>query len=55
MQKYLNWYMEEIQTISKKENSSFQNITWEDIQGLSWALDENSFGLNEKISTCACA
>ncbi|MCV0393283.1 MAG: hypothetical protein K5790_08370 [Nitrosopumilus sp.] len=47
--------MEEIQSISKKENSSFQHLTWEDIQGLSWTLDETSFELNDKISTYACA
>ena len=47
--------MEEIQSISKKENSSFQYLTWKDIQGLSWILDETSFELNDKISTYACA
>ena len=34
---------------------SKENLSWEDIQGLSWTLDEFSFELNDKISTYACA
>ncbi len=42
--------------ISKKENSSFkENISWKDIQGLSWTLEEPSFELNSKFSTYAQA
>ena len=34
---------------------SEQSLSWEDIQGLSWTLDEPSFELKEKFSTYACA
>lgn len=47
--------MVEVQSISKKENSSFQHLSWKDIQGLAWTLDESNFELNEKVSTCVCA
>ncbi len=49
-------FMEEIQSISKKENSSFEeHLSWRDIQGLSWALEEPSFELNDKFPTYAQA
>lgn len=37
------------------ENISKEDLSWEDIQGLSWIIEESSFELNEKISTYACA
>ena len=46
--------MVEIPKISK-ENSSFEdNISWEDIQGLSWMLSEFG-GETVKRNTYACA
>ena len=42
--------------ISKKENLSFvENISWKDIQGLGWTLEQPDFELNDKFSTYACA
>jgi len=56
MQNYIIDFMTEIPSVSKKENSSFEeNLSWRDIQGLSWTLDEYSFELNDKFSTYACA
>jgi len=56
MQNFFIDFMVEIPSISKKENSSFEeNLSWRDIQGLSWTLDESNFKLNDKFSTCACA
>ncbi len=37
------------------ENISNQKLSWEDIQGLSWMIEESSFKINEKVSTYACA
>jgi len=56
MQNYIIDFMTEIPSVSKKENSSFEeNLSWRDIQGLSWTLDEYSFELNDKFTTYACA
>ncbi len=56
MQNFFIDFMVEIPSISKKENSSFEeNLSWRDIQGLSWALEEPSFELNDKFSTYAQA
>ena len=56
IQNFLIDFMTEITSISKKENSSFEeNISWKDIQGLSWTLEEPDFELNDKFSTYACA
>ena len=56
MQNFFIDFMVEIPSISKKENSSFEeNISWRDIQGLSWALEEPNFELNDKFSTYAQA
>ena len=55
MQNFLIDIMTEI-PISKKENSSFEeNISWKDIQGLSWTLEQPDFELKDKFSTYACA
>ncbi|MCH8915229.1 MAG: hypothetical protein IIA82_05230 [Thaumarchaeota archaeon] len=44
--------MVEIPAISKKENLfSEEKLSWRDIQGLSWTLEEHSFELNDKLST----
>ncbi len=49
-------FMVEITSISKKENSSFEEkLSWKDIQGLSWTLEEYNFELNDKFSTYAQA
>ena len=49
MQNFFIDFMVEITSIPKKENSSFEEkLSWRDIQGLSWILEENSFELNEK-------
>ena len=37
------------------ENISNEKLSWEDIQGLSWMIDESSFEINEKVSAYACA
>jgi len=56
MQNFFIDFMVEIPSISKKENSSFEEkISWKDIQGLSWTLDESNFELNDKFSTYAQA
>jgi len=56
MQNFLINFMVEITTISKKENSSFEEkLSWKDIQGLSWTLEEFNFELNDKFSTYAQA
>ncbi len=56
MQNFVIGFMVEIQSISKKENSSFEEkLSWRDIQGLSWILEEPSFELNDKFSTYAQA
>jgi len=56
MQNFFIDFMVEIPSISKKENSSFEeNLSWRDIQGLSWALEEPNFELNDKFSTYAQA
>jgi hypothetical protein len=55
MQNFLIDIMTEI-PISKKENSSFEeNISWKDIQGLSWTLEQPDFELKDKFSTYVCA
>ena len=56
MQNFFIDFMVKIQSISKKENSSFEEkLSWRDIQGLSWILEEYSFELNDKFSTYAQA
>jgi hypothetical protein len=56
MQNFFIEFMAEIKSISKKENSSFEEkLSWRDIQGLSWTLEEHSFELNDKFSTYAQA
>ena len=56
MQNFFIDFMVEIPSISKKENSSFEEkLSWRDIQGLSLTLEEPSFELNEKFSTYAQA
>jgi len=56
MQNFLIDFMVEITSISKKENSSYEEkLSWKDIQGLGWALEEYNFELNDKFSTCAQA
>jgi hypothetical protein len=56
MQNFLIDFMVEITSISKKENSSFdEKLSWRDIQGLSWTLEEHNFELNDKFSTYAQA
>jgi len=56
MQNFFIDFMVEITPISKKENSSFEEkLSWRDIQGLCWVLEENSFELNNKFSTCVQA
>jgi len=56
MQNFLIDFMVKIPSITKKENSSFEeNLSWRDIQGLGWTLEEPSFELNEKFPTCAQA
>ena len=45
-------FMVEIPAIPKKENLfSEEKLSWRDIQGLSWTLEEHSFELNDKLST----
>ncbi len=56
MQNFFIDFMVEILSISKKENSSFEeNLPWRNIHRLSWALEEPSFELNDKFSTYAQA
>jgi len=56
MQNFLIDFMVEITTISKNENSSFEEkLSWKDIQGLGWVLEEYNFELNDKFSTYAQA
>jgi len=56
MQNFVIDFMVEIQSISKKENSSFEEkLSWRDIQGLSLTIEEPSFELNEKLCTYAQA
>ena len=56
MQNFLIDFMVEIPSITKKENSSFEeNLSWKDIQGLGWVLEEYNFELNDKFSTYAQA
>lgn len=35
------------------EKIANKNISWQDIQGLGWTLEESSFELNERNSVCA--
>ncbi len=52
MQNFFIDFMVEIPAISKKENLfSEEKLSWRDIQGLSWTLEEHSFELNDKLST----
>jgi len=55
MQNYPIVFMVEVSSISKKNSSLEENLSWKDIQGLSWILEESSLELNEKFSTNACA
>ncbi len=56
MQNFFIDFMVEILTISKKENSSFEEkLSWRDIQGLSLTIEEPSFELNDKFPTYAQA
>ena len=52
MQNFFIDFMVEIPAISKKENLfPEEKLSWRDIQGLSWTLEEHSFELNDKLST----
>lgn len=52
MQNFFIDFMVEIPAIPKKENLfSEEKLSWRDIQGLSWTLEEHSFELNDKLST----
>jgi len=54
MQNFFIDFMVEITSISKKENSSFEEkLSWRDIQGLSWTFEEHNFELNDKSYACA--
>ncbi len=53
MQNFFIDFMVEIPSISKKENSSFEELSWRDIQGLSLTIEEPSFELNDKFPTYA--
>ena len=54
MQNFFIDFMVEIPSISKKENSSFEEkLSWRDIQGLSLTIEEPSFELNNKFPTYA--
>ncbi len=56
MQNFFIDFMVEIQSISKKENLSFEEkLSWRDILGLSLTSEEYSFELNEKFPTYAQA
>ncbi len=56
MQNFFIDFMVEILTISKKENSSFEEkLSWRDIHGLSLTIEEPSFELNDKFPTYAQA
>ena len=56
MQNFFMDFMVEISSISKKENSSFEEkLSWRDIQGLIWTLEEQNFELNDEFPTCAQA
>ena len=56
MQNFFIDFMVEITSISKKENSSFEEkLSWRDIQGLSGTLEDHNFELNDKFSTYAQA
>ncbi len=56
MQNFFIDFMVEIPSISKKENSSFEEkLSWRDIQGLSLTIEEPSFELNDKFPTYAQA
>ena len=56
MQNFFIDFMVKIQSISKKENSSFEEkLSWRDIQGLSLTFEEPNFELNEKFTTYAQA
>jgi len=56
MQNFFIDFMVKITSISKKENSSFEEkLSWRDIQGLSWTFEEHNFELNDKSPTYACA
>jgi len=45
-------YMQNYSIITMEKITN-ENISWEDIQGLSWTLEEFSFELNERNSVCA--
>jgi len=53
MQNFFIEFMVESPSISKKENSSFEELSWRDIQGLSLTIEEPSFELNDKFPTYA--
>ena len=56
IQNFFMNFMVEISSISKKENSSFrEKLSWRDIQGLSWTLEEQNFELNDEFPTYAQA
>ena len=55
MQNYHIIFMVEVPSISKNNSSLEENLSWTDIQGLSWMLEESDFKLEEKFSTYACA
>ena len=52
MQNFFIDFMVKNPAISKKENLFLvEKLSWRDIQGLSWTLEEHSFELNDKLST----
>ena len=46
----ITWY-----NFKKRKFIFEEKLSWKDIQGLSWTLEEPSFELNEKFSTYAQA
>lgn len=41
--------------VRNMENISNEKLSWEDIQGLCWIMEESSFEINGKVSAYACA
>ena len=54
MQNFIINFMVEI-TISKNENSNDENLSWKDIQGLSWVFEGHRLESDDNLSTYACA
>lgn len=56
MQNFVSNFMVEISSITKKQSSSYEaKLTWRDIQGLGWTLEEDVFESNNKFSAYAQA